>query len=69
MSAVKHIVVEDAGYEGEHDLASFPTRRAAERWMELEYSPREIEMLRIDICMEANGKRTYDPCGFDDIAD
>ncbi|KUR80798.1 hypothetical protein AQZ49_01855 [Novosphingobium sp. FSW06-99] len=63
---MKYIVVENAGYEGECDVAKFGTRWAAEQWLDRAYSPHEIATLHIDICMEEDGQRTYDPCGFFD---
>ncbi|HWJ69149.1 MAG TPA: hypothetical protein VNS79_03755 [Sphingobium sp.] len=63
-SNVQYVVVENAGYEGECDVAKFGTRWAAERWMERTYSAREIDALHMDICIEEDGQRTYDPCGF-----
>lgn len=64
MTILRYVVVENAGYEGETDVARFGTRWAAEKWMERAYSLREIDLLHIDICMEEGGRRTYDPCGF-----
>lgn len=61
---VKYVVVENAGYEGEAAVGKFGTRWAAEQWMERSYSANEIDVLHIDIRMEEDGQRTYDPCGF-----
>lgn len=66
--AVQFVVVENAGYIGECDVARFGTRWAAEKWMDRTYSPREIDALHVDVCMEEGGRRTYDPCGFGDGA-
>lgn len=62
---IQYVVVENAGYEGECDVAKFGTRWAAEKWMERAYSHAEIEVMHVDICMMENGQRTYDPCGFE----
>lgn len=61
---VQYVVVENAGYNGECDVGRFGTRWAAEKWMERAYSANEIQTLHVDICMEEDGQRTYDPCGF-----
>lgn len=66
---IKYVVVENAGYEGECDVAKLGTRWAAEKWVERAYSAREIQMLHVDICMEEFGERTYDPHGFDRSAE
>ncbi len=65
MQKVQFVVVENAGYDGECDVAKFGTRWAAEQWINRKYSAHEVDVLHIDICMEADGRRTYDPCGFD----
>jgi len=69
---IQYVVVENAGYQGECDVAKFGTRWAAEKWMERAYSASELDpshpnSLHVDICMEEDGQRTFDPCGFGDV--
>jgi hypothetical protein len=61
---VEYVVVENAGYEGECDVARFGTRWAADKYIERTYSANEIAILHVDVCMTQHDMRTYDPLGF-----
>jgi len=42
-------IVEQAGYEGERDITSYPTLREAFAHLSERYEPGETESLRVDI--------------------
>jgi hypothetical protein len=57
----EYIVVENAGYDREHDVRRFMVYRSAVNWMHQTYSFNEIDQLHVAICREtANGERSYE---------
>lgn len=64
-SGCQYIVVENAGMLGEQDVGRFGTYWAAHAWMDRAYSDAERDRshpncLFPDICVEADGVRSYD---------
>jgi hypothetical protein len=59
--ANRYTVVEQAGYVGERDLKTLDGFREANDWLALNYSPEEIEEMRIEIAVDLpDGNRTYE---------
>lgn len=57
----KYIVVENAGYEGEQDVHTAKTYRAAVNWLRKTYDEEDREKLHPDVCLERpDGSRTYE---------
>jgi hypothetical protein len=56
-----YTVVENAGYEGEHDArTAFKTPEAAWRWAERWYAADELETLHVLVRRDTPGERTYE---------
>lgn len=60
MTSKEFIVVENAGYERECDVAHCTTFRAALQRQEELYEPDEIESLHVEIAIEIDGVRSYE---------
>ncbi len=61
LRAPEWIVVENAGYNGERDLRSFPTWKEADTWAHQQYDEDEFEKLHVDIRRDsADGMQTYE---------
>lgn len=55
-----YIVVENAGYEREHDVRTFPSFRAAAAFIRSQYEPDEVDSLHVEIAVERDGERSYE---------
>ena len=60
MKQTFYTVVEDAGYEGERDIRTFPSLIAADRWVQKFYGADEIETLHVLIRRDRGDERSYE---------
>lgn len=56
-----YIIVENAGYEGEHDVYSTRAYRDAIYWVTQNYTNDERDELHVAVCrITSSGERSYD---------
>lgn len=56
----QYTVVENAGYEGEQDILSFPRLREALDYIKSHYDHDEVDSLHVQIAVHRDGERTYE---------
>ena len=55
-----YVIVENAGYEHERDIAKFISYRQAVRYVRANYASDEEQELHLAIAKEVNGAKTYE---------